>query len=289
MGNKKYFLPVIFILCLHSNKGMAQKPVSSLLWKISGNGLEKPSWIFGTFHIMCAADFTVSPVIKEKISSASLFYGELNLDEPGMQNTLAMKMMMTDQTIEQLIGLTDYPAVKAAFQQHTGMSLQMLDHFKPFLAESLLTINMIDCADKIQPETEFAKIAKAHQIPLRGLESIDDQVNTINKEPLDSQIHSFKETVLHFDSSKQVLRSLMAVYQLRNIDSLYQFMHEHGTGGDMEFNLLISRNRHWVPIIDTAIQRQSVFFAVGAGHLGGNEGIIALLRKQGYILTPVNY
>ena len=75
----------------------------------------------------------------------------------------------------------------------------------------------------------------------------------------------------------------------RNIDSLYRFLKAHFTGDSLELNLLINRNRNWVPIIENAIQQQPVFFAVGAGHFGGKDGIIELLRKRGYTLTPENY
>ena len=268
---------------------LAQPPKTSLLWEISGNGLKQPSYLFGTFHMMCKTDFQVSDELKKRISGANAFYGELKMDEEGMQAKLAMKMMMPDRSIEAMIGSKDYPAVKEGFQKITGMSLQMLDHFKPFMAESLLTLNMVPCADKIQPETEFTNLAKQLNIPVRGLETIDEQINAIDKQPLDSQVRSFSESVLKYDSAKTVMQQLIAVYQTRDIDSLYRFMKANGNSGDFELDLLVNRNHNWIPRIEQVIAAESVFFAVGAGHLGGQEGVISLLRKRGYRLTPVKY
>ncbi len=267
----------------------AQAPKNSLLWEISGNGLKQPSWIFGTFHIMCKPDFTISSILSEKIKTATAFYGELKMDDPGMQASLAMKMMMPDQSLEKMIGEKDYANVSAAFNKITGMQLKMLDHFKPFMAESMLALKMVACAETVQPETEFVNIAKQHKIPLSGLETIDDQLGAIEKQPLDSQVHDLTQTVLNYDSVKNVMKQMLAIYKLNNADSIYGFMKASGTGGDFEVNMLVNRNRKWIPLIEKAMRTESVFFAVGAGHLGGPDGVISLLRKHGYKLTPVKY
>jgi uncharacterized protein YbaP (TraB family) len=281
-----YFVLLLSISCTQL---LAQSKKTSLLWEISGHGLKQPSYLFGTFHIMCKADFAISDTLKKKIAGAKSFYGELNLEEPGMEAKLAMKMMMPDKSIETLIGKKDYKAVSEGFQKITGISLEMLDHFKPFMAESLLTLYMISCKEKIQPETEFVKIAKEYKIPVRGLETIDDQINTIDKQPLDSQIRSLTESILKYDSSRIMMKKMIAVYQARDIDSLYRFMKANGTGGDFEIELLVNRNHNWVPVMEKAMAIEPVFFAVGAGHLGGQEGVINLLRKRGYKLSPVKY
>ena len=82
---------------------------------------------------------------------------------------------------------------------------------------------------------------------------------------------------------------MQAVYNLRNTDSLYSFMKSEGTGGDLETELLVKRNLKWIPVIKKAMAAKASFFVVGAGHLGGPEGVIRLLRKQGYKVTPVKY
>ena len=198
-------------------------------------------------------------------------------------------MQMKDYSLEKLIGSKVYPEVNTQFKNHTGLSLQGFDHIIPFFTESMITLKMIDCLEKIQPETEFAKIARLHQIPIRGLETIDEQLNAINTQPLDGQVKSLIENVMQFDSSKRAMKLMVNIYKQRNIDSLYRFLKAHFTGDSLELNLLINRNRNWVPIIENAIQQQPVFFAVGAGHFGGKDGIIELLRKRGYTLTPENY
>lgn len=278
----------LLILFLSSAQMFAQAPKSSLLWEISGKGLQHPSYLFGTFHIMCKGDFTVSGVLENKIKTSEQFYGEIDLDQPNLQAGMMAKMMMQGKTLQSLLG-EDYKKNSEKFQSITGMSMAMMNNFKPFLALSFLALNSTQCKETVQPETEFVAVAKQNHIPIRGLETIDDQMNAIDKEPIDSQINELKKIVSNFDSVKTMMSQLMTVYKARNIDSLFSFMKSTGANEDFETELLDKRNNKWIPIIEKAIAEKPTFFAVGAGHLGGPEGVISLLRKQGYRLTPVMF
>lgn len=270
-------------------KGRAQTPNNSLLWEINGNGLEKPSFIFGSFHIMCKADFEISTTLSNKLAETKQFYGELKLDDPTMQQQMAMKMILQGNSLSTLIGDSGFTNLNTQFQKITGMPLQLFNNYKPFMALSLLVMSSIPCSDKIQPETEFVNIAKKMNMPIYGLETIDDEINAIDREPLDSQINSLQKIILNYDSVKNVMQEMTAVYQRRDIDSLYSYMKNNGTGGDFEVDLLINRNKNWLPVIQKAMKQMASFFVVGAGHLGGQEGIINLLKKKGYLLTPIKY
>ncbi len=269
----------------------ARKGESSLLWEVSGNGLQHASWIFGTFHIICKDDFSVSDVLTARIKSARAFYGELNLDDPTLMATAAKRMMMADQSLEAMIGPDYYPAVSEAFSRIVGPggTLKMYDHFKPFLPTTLLISKTVRCDNPLQPETEFLKIAKAYNLPVRGLETINDQLDAIDKQPLEEQVADFRKTVLHFDSVITMMNKMLRVYKLNNIDSVYGFVKANNRDGRFEVDLITDRNRKWIPVIEKASAAESVFYAVGAAHLGGAEGVINLLRKRGYRLTPVKY
>ncbi|MFZ6025273.1 MAG: TraB/GumN family protein [Bacteroidota bacterium] len=280
---------VSLVLLLPSFTKAQKKPVSSLLWKISGKGLNQPSYLFGTFHIMCKSDFTISPALEEKIKTTKQFYGELDMDDPGMQMNLMIKMRLQETSLNKLLGETDYKAVSDSFKNITGMPLQLFDQFSPFMPMSLLAISSIKCADKVQPETEFVNIAKKNHLPVLGLESIEDQINAINAQPLDSQVLALKNTVLKYDSVQQMMVKMIKVYKQNNTEKLYRFIMNNGGTTDFETAMLITRNKNWIPVIKKAVGDKPSFFAVGAGHLGGKQGIIALLKKEGYTLTPLLY
>lgn len=287
---RKLFYSLCTVALFIPRSSEAQKPpVSSLLWKISGKGLQQPSYIFGTFHIMCKSDFTISPALEAKIKTAKQFYGELDMDDPGMQMTLMTKMRLQETSLAKLLGDEDYKAVSDSFKSITGMPLQLFNQFSPFMPMSLLAISSIKCADRIQPETEFVTIAKNNQLPILGLETIDDQLKAINAQPLDSQVLAFKQTVLKYDSVQQMMVKMIQVYKQNNAEKIYRFIMDNGGTNDFETAMLVVRNKKWIPVIKKAVMDKPSFFAVGAGHLGGKQGVIALLKKEGYTLTPVLY
>jgi uncharacterized protein YbaP (TraB family) len=280
----------LVILAAGISQLFGQAPKSSLLWEVSGNGLKAPSYVFGTFHMICKSDFTISEALKNKIKSTQQFYGELNMGElSAMQVQMAMKMLMKDKTIESMMTAEEYRKMSEAFLKETNMPFTMFNKFKPFMGQSVLAMSMIDCDDKIQPETEFAKIATENKITVLGLETIDDELNAIDKIPIDSQVNDLKSMLLHFDSAKLEMKQMLALYKKRNIDSLYAFIAKSMTGSSTERELLITRNKNWFPVIVKAMTEKSSFFAVGAGHLGGTTGVLNLLRKQGYKVTPVTF
>ncbi|HVZ25562.1 MAG TPA: TraB/GumN family protein [Sediminibacterium sp.] len=269
---------------------MAQTyPASSLLWQIEGPGMTKPSWLFGTFHLICQKDFAVSDTLKHKLQAAARFYGELKMDDPSLQLRLMGKMMLKDTTLSALIPAKERDSVSVVFQRITGFPFSAMNRFKPFLPLSLLMTKAISCAEVIQPESAFVEIAKANGDSIMGLESAEDQLAAVDKIPLDSQIQSLTRSILRFDSVRLEQEALTKVYLQRNIDSLYRYMQSNGLDHDFENALLDERNRTWIPVMEKAMREASCFFAVGAGHLGGSEGVISLLRKKGYTVTPLNF
>ncbi|MDZ4071708.1 MAG: TraB/GumN family protein [Sediminibacterium sp.] len=286
----RFFILLISAFTFSGTSIGQELPKNSLLWMISGKDLSRPSYVFGTFHMMCKSDFAITDPLKEKLNATEQFYGELDMDDPGLQMSMMNKMRLKDKTLKDLMSEADYTTLSENFQRVTGMQLQLFNQFMPFMSLSLLTLNSIECSDKIQPEGEFVKLAQQQKLPILGLETIDDQIEAINSQPLDSQLHSLKKMVLAYDSVKQSMNKMIAVYKENNVDKLYDFIRANSNGDDrFETEMLAKRNKRWIPIIEKAMHEKPSFFAVGAGHLGGNEGVLELLRKQGYTLTPVLY
>lgn len=286
----RFFILLISAFTFSGNALGQETPKNSLLWMISGKDLSRPSYVFGTFHMMCKSDFAITDPLKEKLNATEQFYGELDMDDPTLQMSMISKLRLKDKTLKDLMSEADYTILSENFQRVTGMQLQSFNQFMPFMSLSVLTLNSIECSDKIQPEGEFVKLAQQQKLPILGLETIDDQIEAINSQPLDSQLYSLKRMVIAYDSVKQSIHKMIAVYKENNVDKLYDFIRANSNGDDrFETEMLAKRNKRWIPIIEKAIHEKPSFFAVGAGHLGGNEGVLELLRKQGYTLTPVLY
>ncbi|HJV18295.1 MAG TPA: TraB/GumN family protein [Sediminibacterium sp.] len=262
---------------------------SSLLWEISGNQLKKPSYLFGTFHLICQSDFSISAKLADKLRAAEQFYAELDITQPGMQQELMTQLTLKETTLSTLMGSARFEKARVSFKQITGLDLQGFNQFKPFMSLNLLALYAIPCADKLQPETLFFQMAKANNIPVGGLETLTDQIAAIDAQPMESQLKTLAASLQNYDSVKLMMKQLLSVYKLKNSDSLYSFMQQHGSDDYFEKELIEKRNTRWISRIQNTIRNKATFFAVGAGHLGGKAGLIALLRKQGFTLKPINY
>lgn len=281
---------LLILFLLLANISFAQTAGQSLLWKISGKGLKEPSYIFGTFHMMCKDQFHISQPMEDALSSCKKYYGELDMDDPNMPaNMMEFAKLKDGKTIDSYFEPNDFAAFDKKYQSVTGMSLMLLKQYKPFLGMSFLILKTVPCTATVQPETELMHLAQQKQIEVLGLETIEQQLTLLNKEPIDSQLAAMRKMVNNFDSSKQMMNEMIQIYLKKDVNALYQFMKEKGVDDNFESTMLIKRNKNWVPKMKKAMKESPSFFAVGAGHLGGKSGVLALLRKKGYQVEPINY
>ncbi len=286
MLQKKLFLFFILI----ANISFSQNVDQSLLWKISGKGLKEPSYVFGTFHMMCKDQFQISKPMEDALSSCKKYFGELDMDDPKMpENMKEFAKLKDGKTIDSYMDPKEFAAFDKKYQSVTGMSLMLLKEYKPFMGMSFLILKTVPCKATVQPETELMHLAQKKQIEVLGLETVEQQLKLLNKEPIDSQLAAMNKMVNNFDSSKQVMNEMIQVYLKKDVNALYQFMKEKGINDEFEATMLIKRNKNWIPKMKNAMKESPSFFAVGAGHLGGKSGVLELLRKKGYQVEPINY
>lgn len=266
----------------------ATTPKKSLLWEVSGNGLEKPSYLFGTFHLMCKEDFNLTEPVKKAFANCEQLFEEMKMDDPSIQLKM-LTLMLSKNSLKEQLGEEDFAKVDSAFQKITGMPLLLFNKMKPFAAISMLTQKSISCKETIMPEMEFIQLAKSQQKEVFGLETVEEEMKAIEKLSIDSQLMYLKRMTQNFDSTKLGMIAMQNEYKKRDPDALTKYMKEQGASGDFEVALLVDRNKAWIPVIEKAMKEKPSFFAFGAGHLGGEFGVLNLLKQNGYTLKPIVY
>lgn len=260
----------------------------SLLWKISGNGVEKPSYLFGTIHMTC--DATLEKPILDALDKTSQLYLELDMDDPGMQMTMMQGMMMKDgKTIKSMMSAEDYKAVDAYLMEKTGFTLSLFNTMKPFMVSTLVLPKLLDCPIQ-SVETELMNVAKAQKEEVFGLETVKEQMAVFDAIPYQVQADELVESAKGgFADDKKELDKMFEAYRLKDVDAMQKMTMESGNKitSDYQEVLLNQRNENWIPKIESIIREKPTFFGVGAGHLGGEKGVIALLRKKGYQVEAV--
>ena len=283
---KLKFLIALLFITFWSN---AQPLAKSLLWKISGNGLEKPSYLFGTIHLTC--DATLSPKVKKALDDTQQLYLELDMDDTTMQATMMQHMMMDNGTkMTDLASKADTDSVDAFLKENLGMGLELMNTIKPVFLSMMLTTKMLDCPIQ-SVEQELMKITQEQGETINGLELVDDQIAALDaipyKEQMDDLVKSAKDDLA---DDKKEINDLLAIYKTEDIEGLLKLSKESDESASSKHDkeLLETRNISWIPKIGQAAKEKATLFAVGAAHLAGENGVIRLLRKSGFTVEAVN-
>ncbi len=265
----------------------------SLLWKISGNGLSRPSYLFGTIHMLCKDDAALSDSMKSIIARSDEVYFEVDMDNMAeMLGVMKQMKMRGDTTLKDLLSDTDYVKVKKYFEINSSMlPFSMLETYKPILAASLMQQSSFKCASTAM-EQVIMEEAKQHHKKIEGLETMGYQASVLDQIPYQMQAQQLVKFIDDTDNGKddnKEFDDMMQAYREQDLDKLEKILNESDIGTSSYTDVLLyQRNRNWVEKLKTLLPAKSVLIAVGAGHLPGDKGVLNLLRKAGFKVTAVD-
>jgi uncharacterized protein YbaP (TraB family) len=284
----KYMPSLLIFAFLSTFLINAQQLENSTLWKISGNGLEKSSYLFGTIHITC--DATLDQDVKKALDETTQLVLELDMDDPSMPTKLMTGMYMKDgKTLKDFVSTEDFVAIDSLFINQAGMSINMMQNIKPFFLSSMLYPKMIDCPME-SFELELMKVTKEQNEEVFGLETIEEQLQVFETIPYEDQVADLIRMAKdNLEYDKATFADLLDVYKSENITAMLDMMDDetNQTTAKHQDILLKNRNIKWISKIEEFTKQQSTFFGVGAGHLAGVYGVIKLLRKAGFTVSAV--
>lgn len=270
----------------------------ALLWKISGNGLKKPSYLFGTIHLIPKNDLQFSEATTKALLGSERIAFEIDMKEMmslRTQFSLLTKAFMKDGvTIKDLLSAEDYQLVQTRLEEK-GFGKGMFERMKPMFLSMMLgnedgagVMPQTETGHTTAVELELWRIAKRNKIKSAGLESVEYQLSVFDAIPYKDQAKMLVESLRATDDSgSSQLDEMIQMYKSQDIQAMQKMIASDESMKQFESALLGNRNRNWIPVMGRMMRTQSTFFAVGAGHLGGQEGVIALLRKEGYRVAPL--
>lgn len=277
----RVFIILLFFL---SNTVFAQE--KGLLFEISGNGLQKPSYLFGTMHLLCEGDFEMSEEMISKIKSSEILAMEMDLDDPTMAFKMMGKMKMKgDTSLSDLIPEARYDSLRSYLKDSLNQPPMMFQKTKPFLIYSLVLTKLLPCKT-LMLENEIMKIGKGKKVV--GLETLDFQMSLMDKMSYQMQADYLLETLADKQKSIKEFKEMAEAYKKRDLEILLKSIDEEkGMMADFENEMLHKRNSAWIPEIKKLILEKSTFIAVGAGHLGGDKGVLQLLKNEGFTIKTI--
>ena len=289
----KSFLIITFLLVSTIAKSQESRrfPMeeSSLLWKITGPNMESDSYLFGTMHLIKKEYFFFPRKLKKLISKTD----QLVMEIVGLPNQIdAMKYITLEEgSFFDFFNTAQIDTIltwaKANFFMEESAFRSVFSKIKPFVIIQMATqIQFIGKTESY--EMIFNEIAKNKGIETKSLETIQQQISFFDQLTNKQQVEMIMSGIRDSEKSIDMIIKMQKTYVSQNVDALYQMITNDGSViSEEQSKFLDDRNENWIPQIIKLIKRNT-FIAIGAGHLGGPNGVIRLLEEKGYTLTPMN-
>ena len=312
---RSFLFAVLMLIALSSS--------AQLLWKVSGNGLEKPSYVLGTFHFASESMLEKIPGMEQAFEDCDIVVGEIDYKElmtQEYQMVLTEKIMVAppDSTLDKLLTNEEYAFVEQEFNKYLGVlgvNLQQQNGFKPnFIRGMILTMQMIqnkqDFSDfqdlpdmEVLQSLSFAsgkngmdravqKRAEEMGRQSVALETIEEQCDMLWNDPLTIQAKNLLDACKNPNIAKTSFAQSLAIlkaYMAQDLKKIHEIMTDPeivdaGAIGALRVN---ERNLNWIEKLVKMIPEHACLVYVGAGHLPGDQGLLQLLRERGFTVEPL--
>lgn len=263
----------------------SQVEAQSLLWKITGKNLKSPAWLYGTMHVQDPRVFELPEGWQEKLKTAGRLALEMDLSNP--PDPMKIMSVMTappDSSLDKLLSTEDYEKLNLWFTDSMHMPLALLKQMKPFMLISMVQKKRMETDMPVALDAWLADQAKKMEVPVSGLETLEEQIAVIDMMPLQEQAQMLAEMIQNPGEQENQENEMMNAYLSGNLDKLLIMANRWETDPAFKAEIINRRNRIMAGRISEMFETGPVFTAVGALHLPGEEGIIQLLRKKGYIV-----
>src|SRR5437868_314117 len=278
-------IPLLAIICACSLSSAAQqKNPNTLLWRISGNGLTKPSYLFGTMHLQDRRLFYFSDSVYSAIEHSEGLAIELNPDE--VSDAIVNKLEVTERSrkIKDIFSEKEYKKFKGQLEKKLKKPADLITakDVKDYRNQRLYEHKKDDMPTIV--DLYLFNIAKQQGKWVGGIEDVSDQMNVSDEIGLNLT----PERLVDEDTSgiRFGVESMKDIYIKEDLGKI-QSWSDHDkvlTPADAD---MIKRNHKMARRIDSILAIRSCFFAIGAAHLPGDSGVVRFLRDRGFTVEPV--
>jgi uncharacterized protein len=262
----------------------------SLCWQVTGHGLHQPSYLYGTMHVSDPRVFKFSPKMRAALSGTRVYAMELD-PEQSMDMSLVLQMMMPEgQSIHAMLPDSDYHYIDSLLTAQSGMGMALYDRMEPIIIESLLETIGIGATKDSSAQAQALPLdlylyqdARKHHLKTVGIETASEQIAALHTLSYAEQAALLQQSIADLRNNKSSeTQDMMQLYLDQNLDSLLAISDEGKMPPQFYKALFTDRNSRMATRIAKLIASKSTFVAIGALHLPGASGVIALLRKAGY-------
>jgi uncharacterized protein YbaP (TraB family) len=197
--------------------------------------------------------------------------------------------MKGGSTLQNILSEDDYDTVKSFFElNQPALPFSALERQQPMMLASSLYEFFLDCERKNGIDIRVMEEAAKYKKDTKGLETMSFQTSVLDSILYEEQAKELVNCINNIEKYKAAIEELVKAYRTQDIELLHLLSTKEETGVGNHLDLfLYDRNKRWVDQFETISKKKSTLYAVGAGHLGGDEGVINLLKKKGYIVRAI--
>ncbi len=277
---------------------------NGLLWRIEADGVE-PSWLYGTMHLSDPRVLEMNAPARAAFENADAVVLELKEIQNAQKLQAAMvanptlTMLEPGESLSTLLSSKDYETIKGILEER-GIPPMLVSRMKPWLIFATIALPECEMSRRAQGkhalDMQLALDAAADGKRLEGLETVEEQVSALANLPLDLQIKMLQDVAALDVSQNDRIETMTALYLAGEISAIMPTMihtsevvgvKEDGAFNEFERGLIVDRNHTMAERLQQILTDGNAFVAVGALHLPGEEGLVELLRNQGYRVTAV--
>ena len=287
--------------------GFACSTQAQILYRISGKGLESPSYIVGTYHLAPASFADSIPGMARAIEETTQVCGELDMmDAFKPENSVRLmqaQMLPEGVTLSSLFTAEQLKRLNALLLEVYGTNLEdeafafQMERMSPVALSTTITLlsymkdgNSYNPMDLI--DNYFQTQALQNGKSVKGFETVDLQMSVLYGAPLEKQVNDLMCMVDHFAESKEMVDRVTEAYFSQDLDQIEKVMESEAsfdcsTSPEDTDILVDNRNRAWVKMMPEMMSEKPTLFVVGAAHLCGEQGVLKLLEEAGYTIEGV--
>jgi uncharacterized protein YbaP (TraB family) len=264
---------------------------SSILWEINGNGISKPSYLFGTLKFIGEKEFYLPKEVTEKIKQSAVFAIEDQVDHHAQHELNKVLHFPKGETLATHLSPADYNKVVSFFETEFKISKKTFESKYTKLKPLAISISMtrLSLGEKVKfYDIELLKFAKKNKVKAYSLEAVEREAQALNAFSIEDQTTALLHSVDNFETQKTEFQKLMKDYPQGKLDEIFEYT-LHPLENNQEFieAFYYARNKEWMTSIEKMISENVAFISVGIAHLEGEGGLLNLFKEKGYTLTPI--
>jgi len=253
------------------------------LWSLHNNS-SPTSYLFGTMHVQDARAFAFAEKAKECLQTCDEFFTEIRFDGMVEERMLMAQRMPEGQSLRSLLGEKKFAKAEKGIAKSFNMPLAHMDALLPMVVINHLVMQSLSRDQSEHLDMTLHQYAREHEKTVKGLETVEEHISVLENIPLEMQRKQLMDLVKQPEKYKKKIVQLAEVYARGDIYTLYKSSKK--SMGKLKALMIYDRNHLMADRIAENID-VSAFYAFGAAHLAGKQGVLKLLKNKGLKIQPI--